>query len=176
MYTMETVGNEPSLRFEVNIARAQKMYPMDVTPVPVPGAQFVATRVAGRGAYDERNKPFLDFPALVASGGRGGAFVSDARGFAHVILGRGIPPPDPSNKGHYHGESPEFWFILLGQIRYTIEGQQTFVADQGDIVYVPKQRYHLASFAGDGLACRLAMNGYPDLAHAFDASAGGRGQ
>jgi len=80
------------------------------------------------------------------------------------------------NKGHYHEESPEFWFILLGKIRYTIEGLPTFVADQGDIVYVPKQRYHLASFAGDGMACRLAMNGYPDLAHAFDASAGGRGQ
>ena len=45
----------------------------------------------------------------------------------------------------------------------------TFIADQGDIVYVPKQRWHLASLAGDGMSARLAMNGYPDLAHSFDA-------
>ena len=31
MYTMETVGSEPSLRFEVNIARATKMCKGDVT-------------------------------------------------------------------------------------------------------------------------------------------------
>jgi hypothetical protein len=39
----------------------------------------------------------------------------------------------------------------------------------GDIVYVPKQRWHLAGFAGDGMSARLAMNGYPDLAHSFEA-------
>ena len=55
---------------------------------------------------------------------------------------------------------------------YTIEGLPTFVAEQGDIVYVPKQRWHLASFAGDGLSARLAMNGYPDLAHSFEANEG----
>jgi hypothetical protein len=60
-------------------------------------------------------------------------------------------------------------FILLGQIRYTIEGLPTFIADQGDIVYVPKQRWHLASLAGNGMSARLAMNGYTDLAHSFEA-------
>ncbi len=44
-----------------------------------------------------------------------------------------------------------------------------FEASQGDIVYVPKMRYHLASFGGDGPSCRLAMNGYVDLSHSFDA-------
>lgn len=71
----------------------------------------------------------------------------------HIILGKGIPPPPPTDKG-------------------TIEGLPTFVAEQGDIVYVPKQRWHLASFAGDGLSARLAMNGYPDLAHSFEANEG----
>jgi len=90
----------------------------------------------------------------------------------NIILGKGIPPPPPTDKGHFHTESSEFWFILLNQIRYTIEGLPTFVAAQGDIVYVPKQRWHLASFAGDGLSARLAMNGYPDLAHSFEANEG----
>jgi len=30
-------------------------------------------------------------------------------------------------------------------------------------------RFHLASFGGDGPSCRLAMNGYVDLSHSFDA-------
>ena len=43
-----------------------------------------------------------------------------------------------------------------------------FEADQGDIVYVPKMRFHLASFAGTGPSCRLAMNGYTDLSHSYE--------
>jgi mannose-6-phosphate isomerase-like protein (cupin superfamily) len=171
-YTMETVGSQPSLRFEVNIAKAHKLYPIDATPVPVAGMEYVRARVAGRGTYDGSNKPYVDFNAVVAGTDKTRQFVVDDRGFANIILGRGVPPPDPSDKGHFHHESAEFWFILLGQIRYTIEGLPTFVADQGDIVYVPKQRWHLASFAGDGMSSRLAMNGYPDLAHSYEAQEG----
>lgn len=168
-YTMETVGDRPSLRFEVNIARAQKIYPTDETPVPIEGTQYVRSRIAGRGSYDERTRPWVDFNAVLAGTDRTRQFVVDARGFANIILGRGGPPPNPNDKGHFHTESSEFWFILAGQIRYTIEGLETFIADQGDIVYVPKQRWHLASFAGEGPSARLAMNGYPDLAHSFEA-------
>ena len=153
MYTMETVGDRPSLRLEVNIARARKMYPIEEKPIPVAGMEFVRSRVAGRGTYDNGNKPWVDFNAVVAATDKTRQFVVDARGFANIILGEGIPPPPPTDKG-------------------TIEGLPTFVAEQGDIVYVPKQRWHLASFAGDGLSARLAMNGYPDLAHSFEAAEG----
>ena len=168
-YSMETVGDRPSLRLEVNIAKAHKLYPVTDTHVPVAGMEYVRARVAGRGTYDGGNKPYVDFNAVVAGSDPTRRFVVDARGFANIILGRGAPPPNPSDKGHFHTESSEFWFILLGQIRYTIEGLPTFIADQGDIVYVPKQRWHLASFAGDGPSARLAMNGYPDLAHSYEA-------
>jgi mannose-6-phosphate isomerase-like protein (cupin superfamily) len=169
MYTMETVGDRPSLRFEVNIARARKMYAIDETPVPLKGEQYIRARVAGKGSYEGGIKPFVDFNAVVAGTDPTRQFVVDRGGFANIILGRGVPPPPLSNKGHFHQESAEFWFIMLGQIRYNIEGLPVFVADQGDIVYVPKQRWHLASFAGDGLSCRLAMNAFSDLAHSFDA-------
>jgi mannose-6-phosphate isomerase-like protein (cupin superfamily) len=169
---METIGDRPSLRLEVNIARARKMYPIEEKPIPVAGMEFVRARVAGRGTYDNGNKPWVDFNAVVAGTDKTRQFVVDARGFANIILGKGIPPPAPTDKGHFHTESSEFWFILLNQIRYTIEGLPTFIAEQGDIVYVPKQRWHLASFAGDGLSARLAMNGYPDLAHSFEAAEG----
>jgi len=59
---------------------------------------------------------------------------------------------------------------LLGQIRYHIEGvPEVFIANEGDVVYVPKQHWHLASAAGDGLACRLAMNAFNDLGHSYEA-------
>jgi mannose-6-phosphate isomerase-like protein (cupin superfamily) len=169
MYTMETVGDRPSLRFEVNIAKARKMYPMDVKPVPVAGFDFVPVRVPGKGTYAEGNKPFVDFNAVAAGTDKTRRFVHDDRAVANIILGRGIPPPPLTNKGHFHPESAEFWFILLGKIRYNIEGLKVFEADQGDIVYVPKQRFHLASFAGDADSCRLAMNGYTDLSHSYEA-------
>ena len=135
-----------------------------------PRRRIRARACGGPGeTYEGGNKPFVDFNAVVAGTDRTRQFVKDDRAVANIILGRGIPPPPPSDKGHFHTESSEFWFILLGQIRYTIEGLPTFVADQGDIVYVPKQRWHLASFAGDGMSARLAMNGYVDLAHSFEA-------
>ena len=49
MYTMETVGDRPSLRFEVNIAKARKMYPMDGKPAPVAGFDFVPRARARQG-------------------------------------------------------------------------------------------------------------------------------
>ena len=45
----------------------------------------------------------------------------------------------------------------------------TFVADQGDVVYVPMGMWHLASSAGDGMSTRIAMNGYVDLEHHYMA-------
>jgi oxalate decarboxylase/phosphoglucose isomerase-like protein (cupin superfamily) len=44
-----------------------------------------------------------------------------------------------------------------------------FVANEGDVVYVPKQRWHLRASQGDGPACRLAMNAFNDLGHSFEA-------
>jgi mannose-6-phosphate isomerase-like protein (cupin superfamily) len=78
--------------------------------------------------------------------------------------------PQPGNKGHYHEEGGEFWLIMLGTIRYNIEGLQEFEAQEGDVVYVPRQTWHLASFGGkEGLrSCRLAMNGFPYQAHMFE--------
>jgi mannose-6-phosphate isomerase-like protein (cupin superfamily) len=171
-YTIENTGDRPALRLEVNIAHARKMYPIDATPVPVAGMQYQRASVAGRGKYEGGNKPFVDFNAVVAGTDRTRQFVVDSRGFANIILGKGIPPPPLTDKGHFHTESSEFWFILLGKIRYNIEGLDVFEADQGDIVYVPKQRWHLASFGGDGPSARLAMNGYPDLAHSYEAKEG----
>jgi mannose-6-phosphate isomerase-like protein (cupin superfamily) len=174
MYEMETVGDTPSLRFEVNVAHARKMYPIEETPEPLEGFTYVRTRIAGKGAYDDQNRMVVNFNNVVAGTERAGTFVSDARGFANIIIGNAQAEPAPTNKGHFHEESGEFWLVMLGKIRYRIEDAVTqgvpevFEASEGDIVYAPKQTWHLASFGGEGRACRLAMNGYPDLAHAYE--------
>jgi mannose-6-phosphate isomerase-like protein (cupin superfamily) len=141
-FKMETIGDKPSLRFEVTVAGASVLYPADggYQPQPMAGVKYVPVRISGRGAYGERNRPYLDF----------------------------VGPPD-TDKGHFHLDYAEFWFILEGQIDYLIEGLPFFSAQQGDVVYVPKGRYHRASFGGQGMATRLAINGYPDGLHNYQA-------
>jgi mannose-6-phosphate isomerase-like protein (cupin superfamily) len=175
LYQIENVGTEPALRFEVNVTRARKLYPMDETPDPVAGFQFIPTRVTGgKGSYDEQNRVFVDFNKVVAGEERGGAFVSDDRGFANIIMGNYQAPPPPTDKGHYHEEGSEFWLIMLGKIRYRIGDLPVFEAEPGDVVYAPRQTWHLASNGGEpGLrSCRLALNGYPFQAHMYEAPTG----
>jgi mannose-6-phosphate isomerase-like protein (cupin superfamily) len=170
LYQIENVGAEPALRFEVNVTRARKLYPLDETPTPLPGFDFIPTRVTGgRGTLDAENRPVIDFAKVVAGEERAGPFVVDDRSFANIIIGN-YQRPQPSNKGHYHEEGSEFWLVMLGKIRYQIEGLAEFEAEAGDVVYVPRQTWHLASFGGsEGLrSTRLAMNGFPYQAHMFE--------
>jgi quercetin dioxygenase-like cupin family protein len=167
VYSLETVGDKPSLRLEVNIGGATTMYPIDEKPAPVPGFDFVKVRIGGKGSYDARNKPYVDFNAVAAGTDPTRRFIADDRAVANVIRGK-PQQPGPNDKGHFHLESTEFWFILEGQIRYRIGSLPIFIADQGDIVYVPKQTWHLASHAGTDMSTRLAMNGYQDLLHNWE--------
>ena len=169
-YQIENIGTDPALRFEVNVARARKLYPVDEAAVPLPGFQYVKTRVdGGQGVLDPQNRPLVDFNKVVSGEERGGAFVTDDRSFANIIMGR-YQAPQPGNKGHYHEEGGEFWLIMLGHIRYKIEGLEQFEAEEGDVVYVPRQTWHLASNGGkEGeRSCRLAMNGFPYQAHMYE--------
>jgi mannose-6-phosphate isomerase-like protein (cupin superfamily) len=169
LYQIENVGDTPALRFEVNVARARKLYPLDEPPAALPGFDYIPTRVqGGRGTLDADNRPVLDFAKVVSGEQRGGGFVIDDRAFANIIIGN-YQAPQPGSKGHYHEEGSEFWLIMLGKVRYKIEGLPEFEAEPGDVVYVPRQTWHLASFGGTpGLrSCRLAMNGFPYQAHMF---------
>ena len=172
LYQIENTGTEPALRFEVNVARARKLYPLEETPVPLSGFEYVKTRVdGGQGVLDAQNRPVVDFNKVVSGEERGGAFVTDDRSFANIIMGN-YQAPQPGNKGHYHEEGGEFWLIMLGHIRYNIEGLDQFEAEEGDVVYVPRQTWHLASNGGKQgeRSCRLAMNGFPYQAHMFEAN------
>jgi hypothetical protein len=68
-------------------------------------------------------------------------------------------PAGVMSRPHYHPDE-----------RYVIVLRGTWYTDEGDVVYVPRQTWHLASFGGqEGLrSCRLAMNGFPYQAHMFE--------
>jgi mannose-6-phosphate isomerase-like protein (cupin superfamily) len=106
---------------------------------------------------------------VVAGSEKQRRFIADDRAVANIIIGDPTKqrPAADTDKGHFHEESPEFWFILLGKMEYKIGSLPIFIADQGDIVYTPKQTWHRARFAGSEVACRLAMNGYQDLLHDY---------
>ena len=97
-YSLETIGDKPSLRLEVNIAGAQTMYPADETPAPIDGVNFVKVRIDGRGKYDQGNKPYIDFNAVVAGTEKHRRFIADDRAVANIIIGdpkkqRPLPTP-----------------------------------------------------------------------------------
>ena len=131
MYTMETVGDRPSLRFEVNIAKARKMYPMDAKPAPVAGLRVrpvAGARVRVRMPR-ATSRSWISTPSPPAPTRRAGLFTTIAplRTSSSAPAFRRRRSPD---KGHFHPESAEFWFILLDKIRYNIEGLPVFVADR----------------------------------------------
>lgn len=168
-FSLETVGDKPSLRFEVVDARAKPLYPAAETPTPLPGNHYVQVSFTGQGAYDAVNHPYLDFQKdVVAANGRGGAFVKDDKTFANVIRGQGQAAPPPTNLGHFHVDYSEFWLILEGKIDYLIEGEKLFTAEPGDVVFAPQGRWHRASFGGTGMATRLAINPRPEGMHNYE--------
>lgn len=167
-YSMEVVGDVPAVRFEVVQAGATPLFPAAETPTPMAGKHYVKVSFTGKGAYDQVNKPYLDFEHdVVAANGRGGPFVRDDKTFANIIRGKGAPPPPPTDYGHFHVDYSEFWIVLEGKVDYLLEGQKLFTADVGDVIYAPQGRWHRASFGGTGMATRLAINPRPEGMHNY---------
>ena len=123
--------------------------------------------------YDNGNKPHINLYELAKSKEKysGGRFVHDDRAVSNIIYGyeKNGPPYNPKNRGHYHPESSEYWLIMAGQIQYPVEGQPMIIASEGDVVYVPPFTFHAPRFYGEGPSCRLAINGYTNIAHLSEA-------
>jgi mannose-6-phosphate isomerase-like protein (cupin superfamily) len=182
-YSLETVGDEPSVRFEVVRANRTPLYPAtgkdDTGPAPTAkGKTYVlASYSTPPDPYTEVNKPYLDFwgDFVKRPPAKGNApFVKDAENFMNVIRGHGMPTPPDSNKGHFHIDYSEFWVIAEGTVDYKMEGLPFYTANVGDIVYAPQGRWHRASWAGTGMSTRIAINPRPEGMHNYDADAGAK--
>ena len=173
IYSMETIGEKPSLRLEVNIAKAKTLYPREVEPPKTPGIDWIPVTLNRKPApYDRTNQPHINLYELAKTPGyQGSRFVHDDRAVANIIYGyeKNLPALNPKDRGHYHPECAEFWLIMAGQVRYPIENQEVIIAEEGDVVYVPQFTFHAPRHYGPGPSCRLAMNGYPNIAHIRDA-------
>jgi mannose-6-phosphate isomerase-like protein (cupin superfamily) len=171
---METVGTEPSVRFEVRAAGAVPNYVAGETPTPVKGFKFIDATYSGGGKYDEVNKPYLDFEKdIVQGGGKGGGFVKDDHTWANVIRAPGIPTPPPTSWGHFHENFAEFWVVMEGKLDFLIEGEPLIAANVGDIVFAPEERWHRATSAGNGMDTRLAITPRPPSLHYYQPGAAG---
>jgi mannose-6-phosphate isomerase-like protein (cupin superfamily) len=162
-YQLETVGDEPSLRFEISRGHTLPSYPVDsrdafgAPPPPRDGQHYVKVSYptmpvgGGMGTYDETNKPYIDFlqdvVAKYPSGIQHVQFVGDHDDYAPINRGPGVPTPPATNLGHFHIDNDEFWFIPEGRCDYLIEKVGLVTADAGDIVFVPPGRWHRASWA-----------------------------
>lgn len=175
-FHVETVGDEPALRFEVTRTMAHPIYAEGQTPLPRPGARY------GRyGSYTQTipygdKKPFIDFQKDIVSGGMAGrGAVQDDYIAANISRAASVPRPPDSDKGHFHVGSSEFWFVLEGQVDYLIEGVPFFTAAQGDVVYAPAGRWHRATAGGTGMATRIAIHPTGTTFNALDPASPGRG-
>ncbi len=174
-FSMETVGDQPSLRWEVNIGHAHTLYAEQKDTPPMEGYHWMPVTMARKpGIYQHENKPYRTYDELAKLNEEHRApahVVQDDRGVGNFLYGyaKNLPPINEADNGHYHPESCEFWLIMSGQIRYKIEGQGTLIANEGDVVYVPPFTFHAPRWYSDGASCRFAMNGYPDIAHLFEA-------
>jgi mannose-6-phosphate isomerase-like protein (cupin superfamily) len=187
-YSMETVGTEPSLRFEITRGGALPSYPAGNGEAPPPGAagqHYVKVSYppklgsGGMDSYTEANQPYLDFFKDIVGKYPSGPgpkplFVGDKDNQADIIRGPGVPTPPAGNKGHFHIGNDEFWFILEGKIDYLIEGVGLITAGQGDIVLALPGRWHRASFAPGQMDTRLAFNRSPTMLHNYGEDAGGK--
>ena len=173
IYSMQVMGDKPALRFEVVPAKGKTLYPQAEKPPQMPGVTWLPVRLNRTPhPYGYQNKPHINLYELTKDPNyKGSRFVHDDRGVANIIYGseKNLPPLNPNDKGHYHPECAEFWLIMMGKIRYPIESVGTVIAEEGDVVYVPPFTFHAPRFYGDAPSCRLAMNGYPDIAHLREA-------
>ena len=147
------------------MAGAKTLYPDEVErPAPPQGTAWTQVRINRTPArYDEFNQPHLNIHDAAAKNEKysGGRFVRDDKSEMLVLYGheKNMPPLDPNDKGHFHAESAEFWLVFSGRIRYAFEGQQPFIAGEGDVVYVPSNTWHATRYIGDN-ACRLSITEY----------------
>ena len=167
-YSMETIGDAPSLRFEVRPSGETPSYPVSETPEAVKGMKFIQAVYSGRGKYDDANKPFVDFEKdIVAAGGKGGGAVKDDHTWANIIRSQGVPTPPATDFGHFHENFAEFWLVMEGQEQFLIEGEPLITADVGDIVFAPEERWHRALAYGTGFGTRLAITPRPPSLHYY---------
>lgn len=170
-YSIETVGDQPSLRFEVRQAGSAPLFPLNETPDPIAGRTYVKVTGSPGPAKDRDTNPiYVDFWKQIAASDApyNGKFVWDDHFTSNILRTKPQPVAPATNRGHFHGDWTEFWFIMEGRVGYQIEGFPYFEAEQGDIVTAQKGRWHRPGSApGAPMSTRIPFNPRPVILHNF---------
>ena len=183
LHAFEVVGNQPAITFEVTLASATPVY-ADRPSAPTPGVEYIPVRLS-TGPHpldvpDPNGKPWplhVNVYDLAKQHDGRKTFTQEAirknRARGNFICGYAGADraPGPDNRGHFHSDFAEFWVVMLGELRWTFEGDPStsVVASQGDIVYAPPKTWHVPQFWGkQGLNCRLTSSTYPSANHLYD--------
>lgn len=166
-YSIENVGSDQALRFEIRPSGEAPQYPITETPTPVKGVQYVQATYTGHGHYDDVNHPYIDFFKQIVDGGQKiGVWVRDDHTYTTILRSQhGVPTPPPTQWGHFHENFPEFWYIIEGTQQFLVEGEPLITVSEGDIAATPIGRWHRASPYGDGPSTRLAFIPRPGNLH-----------
>ena len=166
-YSIETVGSEPVLFFNMRPAGETPSYPLTETPPKVKGMQFIKAVYSGHGDYDKVNKPYIDFEKQIVPGGEKiPVWIRDDHTYVTIIrAAKGAPTPPDNVWGHFHANFPEIWFIPEGTQHFLVEGEKLTTVNEGDLVNAPTGRWHRGMPFGDGPSTRLAYIPRPDNLH-----------
>ncbi len=183
--SLEIVGDEPAIRFEVTLYAATPVFEQKPVEVDDTSVEYIPVRLssgpnpldvpAPEGepwpshvniyelAKEQEGKPRWSHPAMRKNRIRGNFICGTAD--AEGTLKNGY-------RGHFHSDFAEFWVIMLGELRWIFEGdvERAVYAKQGDIVYAPPKTFHIPQFWGrEGLNCRLTSSTFPSANHIFDS-------
>jgi mannose-6-phosphate isomerase-like protein (cupin superfamily) len=174
-YTMETVGDEPVIFFQMLPAGEAPEYPITETPDPVKGKEYIKATYTGHGDYDKINNPYIDFEKeIVQGGGKRGVWIRDEHTYVTILRSqKGVPTPPDNQWGHFHANFPEIWLIIEGTQQFLVEGEKLITVGEGDLVGAPTGRYHRATPYGEGPSTRLAYIPRPDNLHWMQPGVGG---
>ena len=165
-YSMETVGDQPVLRFQVTPTNGSPEYPLGETPTPIKGIKYVQATYSGRGQYEGGNRPYIDFEKeIVQDGKKLGVWIRDDHTYVTILRSPKGTPAKPGDLGHFHENFPEFWLIIEGQQQFLVEGEKELTIGDGDVMQARIGDWHRALPAGEGPSTRLAFIPRPDNLH-----------
>ena len=183
LHSFTVVGSIPAISFEVTLASATPVYP-DRPAMSPPGVEYIPVRLStGPNPLDVPDPDGRPWPIhfnvydLATQNEAKKNWTQEAirknRARGNLICGLtgSDQPVGPDNRGHFHSDFAEFWVVMLGELRWTFEGDEpgSIVASQGDIVYAPPKTWHAPQFWGKaGLNCRLTSSTYPSANHFYD--------
>ena len=173
VFTIENVGDRPALWFQVHQAGSEPFYPGSETPDSVPGRTYIKVSGNPGPAKDRDTNPiYVDFFKTIGVGDKpyNGKFVWDDHFTSNILRGPAPSSVAPdTNKGHFHSEWTEFWFIMEGRVGYKIEGFPYFVSEPGDVVAAMKGRWHRpGNDPSAPMSTRIPINPRPVILHNFE--------